>query len=308
MVQAPDDLDAIRHPLREAADRRDRSLESPLGRFSVARSFYETEALRGGWTVRRPQRQVDSQFYERTALSRNKVAMLEKGGLEKPGDAVTADEEVKDPFVLEFLVRSARVALRHERPRKGLENHVLQCAYRPRATEKPQDRSTGSAASSFRGIQRALRPEEPDSARDSIGSRRAGSSHSDHATSVKAIDISWVETSLAKASDARARRATVPLAKNERMRQRGLRRRWVHARALQRSEDAVERSARHRAWSAGGARKQKRDLVELDRDRRQRRSPSIGGRPTRSPSSVCRSRPSESGAGSRPRGRYRARG
>jgi predicted nuclease of restriction endonuclease-like (RecB) superfamily len=41
--------------------------------------------------------------FERTALSRNKVAMLEKGGLEKPGDAVKADEEVKDPFDLEFL-------------------------------------------------------------------------------------------------------------------------------------------------------------------------------------------------------------
>ncbi len=72
-------------------------------RSDVARSFYETEALRGGWTVRQLQRQVDSQFYERTALSRNKVAMLEKSGLAKPGDAVTADEEVKDPFVLEFL-------------------------------------------------------------------------------------------------------------------------------------------------------------------------------------------------------------
>ena len=53
-------------------------------RSDVARSFYETEGLRGGWTVRQLQRQVDSQFYERTALSRNKVAMLEKGGLEKP--------------------------------------------------------------------------------------------------------------------------------------------------------------------------------------------------------------------------------
>jgi predicted nuclease of restriction endonuclease-like (RecB) superfamily len=48
-------------------------------------------------------RQVDSQFYERTALSRNKVAMLEKGGQRRPEDAVTAEEEVKNPFVLEFL-------------------------------------------------------------------------------------------------------------------------------------------------------------------------------------------------------------
>lgn len=33
-----------------------------------ARGFYETEALRGGWSVRQLDRQIDSQFYERTAL------------------------------------------------------------------------------------------------------------------------------------------------------------------------------------------------------------------------------------------------
>src|SRR5262249_4150702 len=43
------------------------------------RAFYETEALRGGWTSRQLDRQIDSQFYERTALSRNKAAMLTKG-------------------------------------------------------------------------------------------------------------------------------------------------------------------------------------------------------------------------------------
>ena len=38
-----------------------------------ARKFYETEALRGGWSVRQLERQINSQFYERTALSRNKA-------------------------------------------------------------------------------------------------------------------------------------------------------------------------------------------------------------------------------------------
>lgn len=35
-----------------------------------ARAFYETEALRGGWSVRQLDRQIATQFYERTALSR----------------------------------------------------------------------------------------------------------------------------------------------------------------------------------------------------------------------------------------------
>ena len=69
----------------------------------AARRFYEIEALRGGWTVRQFARQLDSMFYERTALSRNKAAMLTKGAVAKPEDAVTPDEEIKDPLVLEFL-------------------------------------------------------------------------------------------------------------------------------------------------------------------------------------------------------------
>jgi predicted nuclease of restriction endonuclease-like (RecB) superfamily len=68
-----------------------------------ARQFYETEALRGGWSVRQLDRQIGSQFYERTALSKNKAAMLTKGAVAKPEDTVLPDEAVKDPYVLEFL-------------------------------------------------------------------------------------------------------------------------------------------------------------------------------------------------------------
>ena len=68
-----------------------------------ARVFYETEALRSGWSVRQLDRQIGSQFYERTALSQNKGAMLEKAENSEPGDSVTPEEAIKDPFVLEFL-------------------------------------------------------------------------------------------------------------------------------------------------------------------------------------------------------------
>ena len=68
-----------------------------------ARRFYEAEALRGGWSVRQLDRQIGSQFYERTALSKDKAAMLVKGAVAKPEDAVTPDDAIKDPYVLEFL-------------------------------------------------------------------------------------------------------------------------------------------------------------------------------------------------------------
>ena len=68
-----------------------------------AREFYETEALRGGWSISQLNRQINSQFYERTALSKNKAAMLTKGQKAQPEDPVLPEEEIKDPFVLEFL-------------------------------------------------------------------------------------------------------------------------------------------------------------------------------------------------------------
>ena len=68
-----------------------------------AREFYETEALRGGWSIRQLDRQINSQFYERTALSKNKAAMLTKVQKAQPEDRVLPEEEIKDPFVLEFL-------------------------------------------------------------------------------------------------------------------------------------------------------------------------------------------------------------
>lgn len=68
-----------------------------------ALDFYHTEALRGGWTVRQLRRQMDTQFYERTALSCDKEAMLKKGAKLQLGDVISANEEIKDPLLLEFL-------------------------------------------------------------------------------------------------------------------------------------------------------------------------------------------------------------
>jgi predicted nuclease of restriction endonuclease-like (RecB) superfamily len=70
---------------------------------ALAREFYHAEALRGGWSVRQLDRQIASQFYERIASSRNKTAMLRKGAVASPKDSISADDEVRDPLVLEFL-------------------------------------------------------------------------------------------------------------------------------------------------------------------------------------------------------------
>ena len=68
-----------------------------------ARAFYETEALRGGWSVRQLDRQISTLFYERTALSRDKAAMLSKVNQGRPDKRATPDDGIKDPLLLEFL-------------------------------------------------------------------------------------------------------------------------------------------------------------------------------------------------------------
>jgi predicted nuclease of restriction endonuclease-like (RecB) superfamily len=68
-----------------------------------ARAFYEAEAIRGGWSVRQLDRQVNTQFYERTSHSKRQAIMLAEGQKSLPKDAVSAQDELRDPYLLEFL-------------------------------------------------------------------------------------------------------------------------------------------------------------------------------------------------------------
>ena len=106
---------ANQFPLPWSAYVRLLSVKSP-----EARTFYETEALRSGWSVRQLERQIGSQFYERIALSQNKAAMLEKAETSEPSDLATPEEAIKDPFVLEFL------NLKDEYSESDLEEALIQ--------------------------------------------------------------------------------------------------------------------------------------------------------------------------------------
>ena len=68
-----------------------------------ARAFYEAEAIRGGWSVRQLDRQISTQFFERTSHSKQQAAMLARGQKPKPEDAVSVQDEIRDPYLLEFL-------------------------------------------------------------------------------------------------------------------------------------------------------------------------------------------------------------
>jgi hypothetical protein len=102
-----------------------------------ARHFYEVEALRGGWTVRQLDRQIGSQFYERTLLSRNKAATLKRGEAQKPEDAVTAEEEIKNPFVLEFLGLKDEYSEKRMRPWPTTLSKGCPAKFSPPNTARP---------------------------------------------------------------------------------------------------------------------------------------------------------------------------
>ncbi|MHB8280543.1 MAG: PDDEXK nuclease domain-containing protein [Candidatus Humimicrobiaceae bacterium] len=67
----------------------------------LKREFYEAESIRGNWSVRQLDRQVQSMLYERTALSKRKLAVIAKAH-EKP-ITLKPEDEIKDPYILEFL-------------------------------------------------------------------------------------------------------------------------------------------------------------------------------------------------------------
>ena len=96
-VASPGTLTAV-FPLSWSHYVRLMSVEKPH-----ARAFYEAEAIRGGWSVRQLDRQIGTQFFERTSQSKRREAMLARGQKAKPEDAVSVHDEVRDPYLLEFL-------------------------------------------------------------------------------------------------------------------------------------------------------------------------------------------------------------
>ncbi len=64
------------------------------------RAFYENECLRSRWSVRQLQRQIGSLLYERTGLSKNKNAVIERARRQEPAETVA--DILRDPYILEF--------------------------------------------------------------------------------------------------------------------------------------------------------------------------------------------------------------
>ena len=75
----------------------------------LQRTFYAVEAMRGPWSVRELQRQIDTKYYERSGWSKKPELLAKRvsGKMEKR----SFSEEIKSPFVFEFLGLAAKDAI-----------------------------------------------------------------------------------------------------------------------------------------------------------------------------------------------------
>jgi predicted nuclease of restriction endonuclease-like (RecB) superfamily len=73
---------------------------------SLKRAFYESMAIRGTWSVRELQRQIDTNYFERSGWSQKPehLEQLVDGKVE----VATVNTDIKSPFVFEFLGLNAK--------------------------------------------------------------------------------------------------------------------------------------------------------------------------------------------------------
>ena len=83
------------------------------------RAFFENECLKANWSVRQLQRQIGSLLYERTGLSTNKKAVIERARRQESQETIA--DLIRDPYVLEFT----GLALRPEYIESDLETALL---------------------------------------------------------------------------------------------------------------------------------------------------------------------------------------
>lgn len=88
----------------------------------LQRAFYETMAIRGTWSVRELQRQIDSNYYVRSGWSKkpDKLAELVDGKAEKASLML----DIKSPFTFEFLDLSAKDVVEESDLETALLDHL----------------------------------------------------------------------------------------------------------------------------------------------------------------------------------------
>ena len=92
-------------------------IENPL-----ERAFYEIECMKGVWSTRELKRQIESNYFKRSGLSRDKDALRELANQGAVQQNLT--ETVKSPFVFEFLGLDAKDVVKESELESALMDHL----------------------------------------------------------------------------------------------------------------------------------------------------------------------------------------
>ena len=76
---------------------------------ATQRRFYELECIRGNWSVRELRRQIDSLYYQRSGLSKNKAKLSAKA--QAKAETLQPAQIIRDPYIFEFLGLRSRDAM-----------------------------------------------------------------------------------------------------------------------------------------------------------------------------------------------------
>ena len=89
---------------------------------SMQRAFYAIEAMRGPWSVRELQRQIDTNYYARSGWSKKPELLSKKinGTAERP----TFEQDVKSPYYFEFLGLSSKYAIDENDLEAAIVSHL----------------------------------------------------------------------------------------------------------------------------------------------------------------------------------------
>ncbi|MDI6731542.1 MAG: PDDEXK nuclease domain-containing protein [Candidatus Margulisbacteria bacterium] len=90
----------------------------------AARKFYLNECVQSSWSTRQLERQIVSFYYERLLGSKNKLPVIKEAKKRAKQIISFPEEQIKDPYVLEFLGLEGSPHLRENELEQALIGHL----------------------------------------------------------------------------------------------------------------------------------------------------------------------------------------
>jgi len=89
-----------------------------------ARDFYSNESAVSNWSTRQLERQIQSFYYERLLASKNKLPVKREAISQAKRLSISPKEQIKDPYILEFLGLREMTSLKESQLEQALIDHL----------------------------------------------------------------------------------------------------------------------------------------------------------------------------------------